>query len=300
MATDPEAFRDSQALTAQATIEQNVVFNIPRAAINFNDGFGGGATMRDNLLFVAAAGLEPAAVKGAGLRPLNPPIVCCVPLDRQNTCRESSDHGAFNSWDRLPYVTDIADGVTPSTIPAFNRVHRNFIVANYAADGGCLDNDDGSSYYRIYRNFCVYGGHKSDFDGHSKLSYENLHVYPSVYGLKCVGELQAFPRDGFAEGYYNNTCILPQANATYLRLSDGGCRLWNSSEERSALARKQLLGNNTVYVPGGEATVSCGRKTIGTSDFLGRGYDAGTRVFGVLPSNDTIIRWARGLLEMDG
>ena len=51
--------------------------------------------------------------------------------------------GAFNSWDRLPYLTTVRDGVTPSTIPAMNNVHHNFIVANYAADGGCLDNDDG-------------------------------------------------------------------------------------------------------------------------------------------------------------
>ena len=101
-----------QAETAEATLRNNIVFNIPRAAINFNDGFGGGAELTQNLLF--------------------------------NSCRESSDHGAFNSWDRLPYWTTVRNG-TVSTIPAFNNVHRNFIVANYAADGGCLDNDDGSS-----------------------------------------------------------------------------------------------------------------------------------------------------------
>ena len=61
-----------QAESAQTTIENNICFNIPRAAVNFNDGFGGGNEMKNNLLF--------------------------------NTCRESSDHGAFNSWDRLPYV----------------------------------------------------------------------------------------------------------------------------------------------------------------------------------------------------
>jgi len=43
----------------------------------------------------------------------------------------------------MPYVTLVGDGVTPSAIPAFNDVHHNMIVANYAADGGCLDNDDG-------------------------------------------------------------------------------------------------------------------------------------------------------------
>jgi hypothetical protein len=122
-----------QALTAQALIANNIVFNIPRAAINFNDGFGGANEIVNNLLF--------------------------------NTCRESSDHGAFNSWDRLPYLTTVRDGATVSTIPAFNNVHANFIVANFAADGGCLDNDDGSSYYDIHHNVCVFGGHKGDFDG---------------------------------------------------------------------------------------------------------------------------------------
>ena len=50
-----------QAITAQAVLTKNLVFNIPRAAINFNDGFGGGAIVEHNLLF--------------------------------NPCRESSDHG---------------------------------------------------------------------------------------------------------------------------------------------------------------------------------------------------------------
>ena len=71
-----------QALTAQTLINNNIVFNIPRAAINFNDGFGGANEIVENLLF--------------------------------NTCRESSDHGAFNSWDRLPYLTTLGDGVTVS------------------------------------------------------------------------------------------------------------------------------------------------------------------------------------------
>ena len=32
-----------------------------------------------------------------------------------------------------------------------------------------IDNDDGSSYYKITENFEVYGGHKSNFGGHNKL-----------------------------------------------------------------------------------------------------------------------------------
>merc|ERR1712194_866895 len=97
----------------------------------------------------------------------------------------------------------VGDGVTPSTVPARNDVHNNFIVANYAADGGCLDNDDGSSYYDIHHNFCVFGGHKSDFDGNSKISRSNLHIYPQVYGSTCLFiEAQNLPPQGYAESYY--------------------------------------------------------------------------------------------------
>ena len=111
---------------------------------------------------------------------------------------------------------------TPSTKPATNDVHNNFIVANYAADGGCLDNDDGSSYYDIHHNFCLYGGHKSDFDGHSKISSHNLHIYPSVYGSTCVGELQGSLPAGYAEGYRNNICVLPDASSTYMGVNING------------------------------------------------------------------------------
>ena len=57
-----------QAKTAQSTILGNVFFNGPRAGINANDGFGGGDDIGHNLVF--------------------------------SSCRESGDHGPFNSWDR--------------------------------------------------------------------------------------------------------------------------------------------------------------------------------------------------------
>ena len=40
-----------QALAALTTFESNVVFNGPRAAINFNDAFGGGNAVVGNLMF---------------------------------------------------------------------------------------------------------------------------------------------------------------------------------------------------------------------------------------------------------
>jgi len=255
-----------QAETALTNLTSNIVFNIPRAAINFNDGFGGGNSLTQNLFF--------------------------------NTCRESSDHGAFNSWDRLPYYTDVRNG-TKSTRPAYNDVHHNFIVANYAADGGCLDNDDGSSYYDIHHNFCVFGGHKSDFDGNNKISRSNLHIYPQVYGSTCLNiGAQNLPPQGYAEGYYNNTCVLPYAGSHYLEIGGikGADCLDGSQIAKKIFEAGLIAKGNKLYVPTGDAKVRCGSNTVSVSEFHQEGYDTGTQVIAEPPKASTIIQWAKDLL----
>ena len=87
-----------QAKAAQTTLRHNVAFNLARAGFNFNDGFGGGDEIIENVLF--------------------------------NTCRESSDHGPINSWDRQPFLTTIRNG-TPSTQMAWRDVRHNIVIANY-------------------------------------------------------------------------------------------------------------------------------------------------------------------------
>ena len=71
---------------------------------------------------------------------------------------------------------------------------------------------------------CIFGGHKSDFDGHSKWSYDNLHLYASVYGDRCVEiGAQVLPLPGFADVYANNTCVLsPNAECLDLGQSANG------------------------------------------------------------------------------
>jgi hypothetical protein len=59
---------------SSANVITHNMYNGPRAHVNFNDGFRGGAHLDRNLLF--------------------------------NGCRESGDHGPFNSWDRDPYMFD--------------------------------------------------------------------------------------------------------------------------------------------------------------------------------------------------
>lgn len=143
-----------------------------------------------------------------------------------NSCRDSGDHGPFNSWDRQPFLTDVRNG-TPSLIPAWNELHHNLVISNYNANGGCFDNDDGrcvtsrlhfliydctwnpitalsSAWYNIHHNWCAYGGHKST-NGYSKRTFSNLNVYPQVYGAACLGAF-GLPRptaDGeFNEGFW--------------------------------------------------------------------------------------------------
>jgi hypothetical protein len=186
-------------------------------------------------------------------------------------------------------------------VPAVNDVHNNFIVANYAADGGCLDNDDGSSYYDIHHNFCVYGGHKQNFDGHSKRGFGNVYVYPSVYGNKCVDEETegmgthtsgpgGLPPKGYAEAYFDNICILSDG-APYL--SVGG-----SLDDLKDFNDGLVLGNNTIYQNGGDVQVIVGKQPTSLKDFQAKGFDPTTKQSGTMPSVDQITAWGKGLLGM--
>lgn len=69
-----------QAKSCENNVSHNVLFNGPRAAINLNDGFGGGGTISGNAIW--------------------------------NQCRETGDHGPINSWDRQPFLTKVATGGT--------------------------------------------------------------------------------------------------------------------------------------------------------------------------------------------
>ena len=63
-------------MAAQTRVSNNLFWNGPRAALNFNDGFGGGDDVHGNLLL--------------------------------NAVRESADHGPWNSWSRVPYITQVS------------------------------------------------------------------------------------------------------------------------------------------------------------------------------------------------
>jgi hypothetical protein len=214
-------------------------------------------------------------------------------------------------------IAALGGATEPSAVPLYNEMHHNFLVANYGADGGCFDNDDGSAWYKMYYNFCPFGGHKTDFDGHSKWSYGNLHVFPAVYGAKCVGILQELPTKGFAEHYTGNTCILG-SNQQVLSVPN----LRGMPPAQFSLS--VLMGNNvscpspppplppmpplafthaqnaplplfqTIYTPDGTAPGPTGFANY--SDFIKAGYDMGSVLVAGIPPVPTIIQWAKDLL----
>jgi len=171
-----------QAVGAKTVLQGNVIFNIPRAALNFNDGFGGGDEIHMNLLL--------------------------------NTCRESGDHGPWNSWDRVPYITTIRNG-TASIVPATRNIHHNFVIANYNSVSA-IDNDDGSAYYNTHHNVFAYGGFglKCDFGGHDNVWSSNILAYTS-----SCWSLEGYFKF-YNMGFKNNTCILTGNNTGYT--STGG------------------------------------------------------------------------------
>ena len=167
------------AIAARTRIVANVVFNIPRAAVNANDGHGGGDEIAQNL-FV-------------------------------NTCRESGDHGPYNSWDRQPYITNLS-GV-PSVLPMPRRIHHNFMIGNYFVLFA-VDTDDGSAYYEVDHNFLASSGEglKSNCGGHDMHHHHNIYAYPWGQCWQVAGGAPGTPGwaggSGYADSFINNTCIL--------------------------------------------------------------------------------------------
>lgn len=168
---------------ALTTIQNNIMFNIARAAINFNDMMGGGDIVDRNVIF--------------------------------NTCRESGDHGPINSWDRQPFLTNMVDGFTPSFVPIRRIISYNLIFANYGANQG-IDNDDGSSWYHAHHNVMYWSnGFKMDYGGHDSIFEDNLVIaYPNKQ--VCVGFGSFF--EGHGHIVRRNICLAGNGNEAMIQL----------------------------------------------------------------------------------
>ncbi len=142
--------------------------------------------------------------------------------------------------------------------------------------------------------FCFHSSHHPipDFDGHAKQSYNNVLAFANVYGSQCVligNAPHAAATDFYAEGFFNNTCILADAGDAYLDIGD--------CTADATLANRVILNNNKIMTPGGkDASVRCG-KTYSFADWIALGLDKGTTLSDV-PTTPQIIQMARGVLGM--
>lgn len=262
-----------QAKAALSHLENNIFFNMPRAAINFNDNLGGGNNISRNLIW--------------------------------NTCRESGDHGPINTWDRMPFLTRLRGGV-PSFEPLPTRIDRNFIIANYGGSQG-VDNDDGSSWYRIENNvFHGADGFKMDYGGHDSSFSGNLVVVYPYDGQNCFNVGGFYP--GHAHSYFNNTCV--SGAGAYGQGSGCGSPACASTSEPardmdsvghasncdSGVDGHFVSHDNTYFSPHGNATITCGRTPVSIPEAQKK-FDFERRsTFGPLPAVEAIVRLAESIL----
>ena len=258
-----------QSLSCQTQFIGNAFFNGPRAGINFNDGFGGGNQVSNNLGF--------------------------------NMVRETEDHGPFNSWDRQPYITTVNDGMTPSLTPATSNMTRNFFINNYHSTFP-IDHDDGSCYYYDSFNVLVYGGYKN-YLGHTKTVKNNVYIYPDakhelisntanpqitmVFCASHNGASTGSLASGWGETWANNICIIGNPNVYHFE---------TCSPFRSNDGLVPFTANNSFYAPNQYIYIMCGGEQLSLSEYQSMGYDIGSEVYDVV-DYDTIINWGKQILN---
>ena len=260
------------AKSMQSEISGNIMFNAARAHINQNDGFGLGTNVEGNLIY--------------------------------SSCRESSDHGPFNSWDRQPFAWEKTGGALNFAGLPFT-IHRNLFFANYGA-GQSVDNDDGSSYYDIHHNVeYASGGLKSDYAGHDKLYYDNLNVGGGNCGM------YNFYQVGHQDRCFNNTFLLggprlAPTNVSSQQWADlRGCDPTGKPNCQAAsnpygggAAPIMVVENNTVYNHNASAgDVQCGTPMTLAQFKAACGYDGGVS-YSTLPPTQQVRKWARALLRL--
>ena len=127
-----------QAVSDAALIDGNIVFNCARHGFQYNDDFGSGSVLSNNVAF--------------GLN------------------RETADTGIFNNWDRLPF--------TPRKDSDHVDLHESNIFFVNFNSFNAFDTDDASAYHRMARNVQVYGHTiKSDYSGHDIFFQDHLGVW---------------------------------------------------------------------------------------------------------------------------
>lgn len=283
------------ALTANTTFTRNVAWDLPRAAVNINDGAFGGHTVSENLLF--------------------------------NCVTETSDHGCINTWDREPYAQPgrVNPDGSPVLLPSTIAMTGNFLINSHYAIHP-LDHDDGSNAILDTGNVLAFAGTKN-FQGFDKVSVGNLVVRPDYApsgtpagvwrapGVKVNSFGQSVTPDGVplpgayyfpacarsvgqaawgparADVFANNTCVLGSVTDPYLYQDCNPAAPGGDGQV-------PLASGNTYMTPGGAYALACGGKTLSLGAAQAAGYDVGSTVSnssGLSPAGvaELIATWLR-------
>lgn len=139
------------SISEKNTVSHNLIYNMPRAGICINDGWGGGHILEFNKIY--------------------------------DTVLETKDHGPFNSWGRGEYwcaqqshgsVSHGAGNVRQMTKWPI-LIRNNYFQDNH--EWG-IDLDDGSSNTHVYNNLCV-GISIKLREGDYRLVENNTFVHPA-------------------------------------------------------------------------------------------------------------------------
>lgn len=229
-------------------IHNNVFFNGPRAGINVNDGFCGGHRIHSNIIF--------------------------------NTCRESGDHGPFNSWDRQPFAMK-SDSLP---VPAITEISGNFLFGDY--DGvKAIDHDDGSSFYNDHTNVIYMGWGQKTFKPApgEKRTWNSLILFPTSVLTEHGGEINS----SFSEHFYNNTIVFDPASANYGVIN------------KMAQIQHHLLQlhSNHFFTANLSLEITVEKKTLTLEQLQATGAEVNSSLIKNIPTDTKLVAMARELLR---
>ena len=201
------------AIAPRAVVEGNVLYEMPRTGIYYNDvAASPGQLMRNNVLF------------GAN--------------------RETTDTGHVYVYNRLAFLGDNAAG--PGVVPDLSNHTENLIFSNYGSTWP-LDYDDGTQHVNDFANVLIYGGSKQ-YLGCCTSHHDNFFVFPDLSdnsfpqcALHSGAELYY---SGFGHFYFNNTCLL--SSNTPVAYNYESCNVSNSIDPPRATSY-----SNTFLSPAG-------------------------------------------------
>ena len=321
------------AKAAFTRVEDCLMFNGPRAMVNFNDGMGGGHNITDSAMWntwCVLTGSAPSRPPSFTMATSHPHSFTALTAAANAPCsRLSGDHGPANSWNRMPFATRLASPDASASFAALpSEVSHLYVDAGYGGSQA-FDNDDGacsapfspllvpplralqltlaptprhfffflfaagSAFYTIHSNVFWH----SDF---FKMDYggHDSESYDNLIVVRTYDGQACINSGDYVPGHEtrlsNNTCVLPP------RGSNGRDPDVVSHVDQAcfgpAPGRLVAYGNH-YHTLNDNATVQCGDGTSRRVVDMPAPFEEGS-TSAPLPDTDTLLGWARAKLGL--